>query len=144
MFEYERRVIQEGSKDSCTGNILSIKLSFKTLLFAKFRFGQEVEKSQRAEVAKRCNPNSLDGSGVHFLDLYLQRAENANRTTDYSDKRALYLKADSPFRTIKISPTFRLGFNLQVEAPYNELPLEQLINLDNLNQAILKGVILAP
>jgi len=112
-------------------------------LEAKFRFGNEVSKIDRQLIRGRYIgyfPNELRTvmakflQGRHRIDITTKRGSNYwYEVTNTEGETRSYIP----------SPAFRLGFNMIVitEGSNAELPIEEVLDLEGLDKAILTGEI---
>jgi len=98
-------------------------------LYAKFRFGEEVAPIKRKFVRNRYSRSNVT------LDKFMKEIENVQ--SDPSQYNVYISEKDS--REITITPCWvRLGFDIKVTSK-KLLPLEQMLHMQKLNDAILSG-----
>ncbi len=104
------------------------------VLNAKFRFGNEVSSEDRQKIRANYTTSAMV---VYFGNVEKVMEHGITRPEDkqmYSDDK----------RTIEIYPgSMVLGFDIRVTSKGN-IPLEQILNLDALNQFVLTGRIDSP
>jgi hypothetical protein len=127
-----------------SGSALESKYKDITVLKAIFLFGDEITPSERGVLRERYKTTTRmikDKFGVSCQDLgplnkYLMENEGAH----FSGGDVLFGRGYFRHRSVfTITPLlFRLGFKLREEA-LGCLPLEQMINLNELNHFVLTG-----